>query len=252
MTRIVVDTGPLVAYFNVRDRWHSWTVEQMKAFTPPLLTCEPVVTEACFLIQRAGGFPADLVRKLGEQALEVGIDLEEEAAGIEALLRRYADTPMSLADACLVRLTERHPDCRLFTLDSDFEHYRRNSRQVIPLISRRPRPTYRPGLDRRHGLRAVHGTTARARMAARRVRRRQYSLTLDYDPGTAMSTALPTLYLARHGETAWSLTGQHTGLTDLPLTERGERNARALGERLRGLSICQGVHQPLAACGPDL
>jgi predicted nucleic acid-binding protein len=134
MTRIVVDTGPLVAYFNVRDRWHSWAVEQMKAFTPPLLTCEPVLTEACFLIHRSGGSPADLVRKLGEEALQVGIDLEEEAASIEALLRRYADTPMSLADACLVRLTERHPDCRLFTLDSDFEHYRRNGRQLIPVI----------------------------------------------------------------------------------------------------------------------
>ena len=48
-----------------------------------------------------------------------------------------------------------------------------------------------------------------------------------------MSEELQIVYLARHGETAWSLTGQHTGLTDLPLTERGERNARQLGERLR-------------------
>src|ERR1700692_1093878 len=49
------------------------------------------------------------------------------------------------------------------------------------------------------------------------------------------SNPLPSIYLGRHGETAWSLTGQHTGLTDLPLTERGEQNARALGERLAGL-----------------
>ena len=134
MTRIIVDAGPLVAYFNARDRWHRWAVEQMKTFAPPLLTCEPVLAEACYLIQRAGGAPADVVRKLSEQTLQVGIDLEEEASGIEALLRRYADTPMSLADACLVRLTERHADCRLITLDSDFEHYRRNGRQLIPLI----------------------------------------------------------------------------------------------------------------------
>ncbi len=60
-----------------------------------------------------------------------------------------------------------------------------------------------------------------------------------------MSTALPTVYLARHGETAWSLSGQHTGLTDLPLTERGERNARALGERLRGLSMAKVFTSPL-------
>jgi Histidine phosphatase superfamily (branch 1) len=54
-----------------------------------------------------------------------------------------------------------------------------------------------------------------------------------------MSEALPIVYLARHGETAWTITGQHTGLTDLPLTERGERNARQLGERLRGVTFAK-------------
>jgi probable phosphoglycerate mutase len=60
-----------------------------------------------------------------------------------------------------------------------------------------------------------------------------------------MSSPLPIVYLARHGETAWSLTGQHTGLTDLPLTERGERNARRLGDRLNGLNFAQVFCSPL-------
>ena len=60
-----------------------------------------------------------------------------------------------------------------------------------------------------------------------------------------MSDDLPVVYLARHGETAWSLSGQHTGLTDLPLTERGERNARLLGERLRGLAFARVLTSPL-------
>src|SRR5215471_12032626 len=60
-----------------------------------------------------------------------------------------------------------------------------------------------------------------------------------------MSEALPTVYLARHGETAWSISGQHTGLTDLPLTDRGERNARRLGERLKGLSFAKVLTSPL-------
>ncbi len=93
-----------------------------------------MLTEACFLIQRAGGRHVDLIRKIAQRSLEIGIDLVEDAPGIESLMQRYADTPMSLADACLVRLTERFPDCRLFTLDGDFEHYRRNGRQVIPLL----------------------------------------------------------------------------------------------------------------------
>jgi broad specificity phosphatase PhoE len=60
-----------------------------------------------------------------------------------------------------------------------------------------------------------------------------------------VSEYLPTVYLARHGETAWSISGQHTGLTDLPLTERGERNARRLGERLRGLNFTAVLASPL-------
>jgi len=60
-----------------------------------------------------------------------------------------------------------------------------------------------------------------------------------------MAEALPVVYLARHGETAWSLSGQHTGRTDLPLTERGEANARALGVRLSGLSFAKVLTSPL-------
>src|SRR3954470_13765469 len=60
-----------------------------------------------------------------------------------------------------------------------------------------------------------------------------------------MSEALPVIYLARHGETAWSLSGQHTGLTDLPLTERGERNARQLGKRLQGIPFANVFFSPL-------
>jgi probable phosphoglycerate mutase len=60
-----------------------------------------------------------------------------------------------------------------------------------------------------------------------------------------MSNEIPVIYLARHGETAWSLTGQHTGLTDLPLTERGEQNARSLGERLKGLTFAKVSTSPL-------
>ena len=82
MTRIILDTGPLVAYFNSRDTWHLWAVEQMKALAPPLLTCEPVVTEACFLIHRAGGDAAKLIRALREEGHELSsIAIYGESAG---------------------------------------------------------------------------------------------------------------------------------------------------------------------------
>lgn len=135
MTRVLADTGPLVAYFNRRDRWHRWVAEQMAALHPPLITCEPVLTEACFLIQKSGGKPTELVAWLSRGVLEIGVNLESDAVEIARLMNRYRDTPMSLADACLVRLTERIPDCRLFTLDSDFAHYRRSGRHAIPLLA---------------------------------------------------------------------------------------------------------------------
>lgn len=106
----------------------------MSSLVAPLMTCEPVLTEATFLIQRNGGDPWDLVQKLGDGGLTIGIELQQEASAIHSLMKRYADTPMSLADACMVRLSERYTDCRLFTLDSEFEHYRRNGRKVIPLL----------------------------------------------------------------------------------------------------------------------
>jgi len=134
VTRTILDTGPLVAYINQSDQFHGWAVAQMRHLAPPLLTCEPVLAEACFLLGRGGKHPADILARLQQGVFEIAFDLGTEAAPVEALMRRYADTPMSLVDACLVRLAEIHCDCRVFTLDGDFKHYRRNGREVIPLL----------------------------------------------------------------------------------------------------------------------
>jgi predicted nucleic acid-binding protein len=135
MTRTLLDIGPLVAFFDRRDEGHRWAFEQMGGIEPPLLTCEPVLTEAAFLLQRGTGNPLVLLRAVQEGTLQVAFDVETEAAALEALMRRYADVPMSLADACLVRLTELHQDCRVFTLDRHFARYRRHGRQVIPMLA---------------------------------------------------------------------------------------------------------------------
>jgi predicted nucleic acid-binding protein len=133
--RTLLDTGPITAYMNQNDQFHTWAVEQMRNLAPPLLTCEPVLTEACYLLARCGKHPADVLARLKEGVVKISLSLATEAAAVEMLMRRYADTPMSLADACLVRLAEIHDNCRVFTLDSDFKHYRRNGRRVIPLLA---------------------------------------------------------------------------------------------------------------------
>ncbi|MDQ6939480.1 MAG: hypothetical protein M3119_04910 [Verrucomicrobiota bacterium] len=67
--------------------------------------------------------------------IQRSFSLFDEVGALEVLMRRYADKPMSLADACLVRLSELHKDCRVFTLDRHFKHYRRFGRSIIPLLS---------------------------------------------------------------------------------------------------------------------
>ena len=135
MIRTLVDSGPLVAFYDRKDAWHLWAHEQMDALAPPLLTTEPVLTEACFLLQRGTGDPAVILRAVQRDILQVAFDVAAEASALETLIGRYSDVPMSLADASLVRLSELHRDSRVFTLDRDFRQYRRNSRQVIPLIA---------------------------------------------------------------------------------------------------------------------
>ena len=135
MTTTLLDAGPLVAYLSDRDKWHAWAVNQFVSLRPPVLTCEAVLSEACFLTRRNGGEPPDILQMLQRGAFAIAFDLETETASVEVLMRRYSDAPMSLADACLVRLSELHRDCRLLTLDRHFARYRRHGRQVIPLLA---------------------------------------------------------------------------------------------------------------------
>jgi predicted nucleic acid-binding protein len=99
-----------------------------------MLTTEPVLTEAAHLLYRHKLDPAILLQWIRRGAIHVGLQLELEAGRIEELMGAYADQPMSLADASLVRLSELHPQARIFTTDSDFAVYRRFGDQPIPLL----------------------------------------------------------------------------------------------------------------------
>ena len=134
MTVFLLDTGALFAYLSADDQDHAWATAQLDAIPGAFLTCEPVLVEATYLIgQRSGnldGFWSFLHRGI----VQVPFRLETDFESVAALMRRYADVPMDLADACLVRMSELHRDCKVLTTDSDFKFYRRLSRQVIPLI----------------------------------------------------------------------------------------------------------------------
>jgi uncharacterized protein len=130
---VLLDTGPLVSFLASGLRHHSWTVEQWKRLRPPLLTCEPVLTEAAFLLAREGCDADAVFELLDRKVIRIALSIQEEQADVRALMHRYRNRPMSLADACLVRLSEIHTSGEVFTLDSDFRIYRRHGNRVIPV-----------------------------------------------------------------------------------------------------------------------
>lgn len=134
IARALTDTGPLVAFLDRRDRYHGWAVAQWAQIAPPLITCEAVLAEACFLVRNVSGGGAAVLDLLTRGVLRIDFDLNEGAEAVGKLLRRYASVPMSLADACLVRMAELHPGSRVLTVDSDFRLYRTHGRHVIPTV----------------------------------------------------------------------------------------------------------------------
>ncbi len=131
---VLLDTGPLVAVINRRDQFHSWVTAQWANIEPPLLTCEAVISEACFLLRNVYSGQESVINLLKLGVIEIPFKLPEESAIIGELIKTYQSVPMSLADACLVRMSEMYVDSFLLTFDSDFLIYRRHKNQAIPVI----------------------------------------------------------------------------------------------------------------------
>lgn len=129
---VLVDASFLVAAINRRDTNHPWAAAQASRFPGPWETCEPALSEAFYTLGPTGTAP--LIRLLERRALRTTFQIVEQLDEIISLLRKYADVPMSLADACLVRMTEVHSNPVLLTTDSDFQVYRRHGRQVVPCM----------------------------------------------------------------------------------------------------------------------
>ena len=134
IARVLLDTGPLVAAINRRDRFHTWTLRWLGEIVPPLRTCEAVLAEACFLLQKYPGGSASVLELVHRGIVVVGFDLEEHVVPVSKIMDKYANVSMSLADACLVRMSELDSKCQVLTVDTDFHIYRRHGRQTIPVI----------------------------------------------------------------------------------------------------------------------
>lgn len=131
---IIADTGVIAGLLNPKDQWREWTVNQWRQLPAPFLTCEAVIVEACFLLHHIKDGEQDVLSLIEAGILQIDFSISAEAPAVRTLMQKYKDVPMSLADACLVRMSELIDNSVVFTLDSDFHNYRKNGRRKIPLI----------------------------------------------------------------------------------------------------------------------
>lgn len=129
--RGIADTGFVVAFLNGRDRYHTWADEIGMRTTEPLLTCEAVLAETIFQI----GSVSDVLGLVQFGFLKLAFDLRANLTEVLDLAERYRDRNPDLADLCLIRMSELNESLPVFTVDEkDFRVYRRNKRDVIPIV----------------------------------------------------------------------------------------------------------------------
>jgi predicted nucleic acid-binding protein len=127
----IADTGFFVAFANARDIHHDWAVSLAEQITVPLLTCEAVLAETAFHLADV----SLVLQMMADGLMKLSFACEDHLPHLEALAKRYADRNPDLADLCLIRMSELYPKLSVMTTDaSDFRIYRRNKREVIPLI----------------------------------------------------------------------------------------------------------------------
>jgi predicted nucleic acid-binding protein len=130
---VLVDAGFIIAFVSRRDGHHQWAAAQAPQFPPPWKTCDAVLSEAFHLLGTRGCPALDAL--LRREAVVLSFNLATELPRVLDLMQKYADVPMGLADACLVRMSETIADPVVLTTDADFRLYRRHSRHVVPCVT---------------------------------------------------------------------------------------------------------------------
>jgi predicted nucleic acid-binding protein len=126
---VIIDTGVLIAFLMPKDKFHIWAVSQLSQIETPVITCEPAISESCFLAQRVHNGQETILKLIQQGHILLPFILSQNIEAIENLMQRYASVPMSLADACLVRMSELYENSQILTLDSDFTVYRKHRNQ---------------------------------------------------------------------------------------------------------------------------
>ncbi|MBN2497036.1 MAG: PIN domain-containing protein [Deltaproteobacteria bacterium] len=124
MKPVLVDTGCIVALLDRSERNHARCAQAVADIQGPLVTCEAVIAESCYLLRSLKGAPEAVVQNVARGVFQIPFHLDEHAPAVVALLRKYRTVPMDLADACLVHLASLLETGKILTLDQDFAIYR--------------------------------------------------------------------------------------------------------------------------------
>jgi predicted nucleic acid-binding protein len=121
---VLLDTGVIVALLDRSERLHKACAEAVQQIEAPLITCEAVIAESCYLLRSVDGASAAVIENVSAGIFQIPFQLSHEAAGVRQVLRKYRDRQIDLADACLIRLADEFGTGDILTLDGDFAVYR--------------------------------------------------------------------------------------------------------------------------------
>ncbi len=131
---VIADTSALVALLSPRDQWAQWARREAAELPVPYITCEAVISETSFLLRLSPELQTALLSLISKGAIRIDFTLSLHIEAISALMTKYADLPMSIADACLVQMSDLVDNPVIFTADSDFLLYRRRGGKSLRLI----------------------------------------------------------------------------------------------------------------------
>ena len=124
MKPVLLDTGVIVALLDRSEKFHKACAEMLETLSAPLVTCEAVLAESCYLLRNLPGASEAVIDNVAAGIFQVPLQLSAQAAAIKQILRKYRDRKIDLADACLIHLAQEFATGEILTLDRDFQIYR--------------------------------------------------------------------------------------------------------------------------------
>lgn len=137
MKPVLLDTSVIVALLDRSERMHRRCAEEVQELGAPLVTCEAVIAESCYLVRKLRGAPEAIIENVARGIFQIPFQLSREAASVRAILRKYQDREIDLADACLIHLASEFETGEILTLDKDFEVYRWGRNKAFRLLPAR-------------------------------------------------------------------------------------------------------------------